>query len=618
MQPRWNPLVPVCALAACLIAAAPAQDPGTYTISTIAGTGVAGSDGDGGPAISAQLNYPAALFLRSNGDLYIGDTQNYWVRVLNSAGTISTVAGSDTYGFYGEGIAATMAQLHSPYAVTVDADGNFYIADTVNNVIRKVTGGIINTIAGTGDRGFGGDDGPAADAYLNAPTGLAIGPDGLLYIADSGNSRIRRIDADGNITTVAGNGSENYNGDGVLATEATLNRPGHIIFDNAGNLYIADTFNHRVRKIDTDGIITTVAGGGGFDGGFAGDGGPATSALLNYPRGVAVDGSGRVFISDSLNNRVRVVTENGNIYTIAGDGRYFDSGDGGPALSAQMRFPRQLVVTPAGEVIVADTDSSRIRKLTPDIQLPVISQDGAVTSAAFGGFPGVASGSWLEIYGRGLATHTRQWASQDFVDGRAPTTLGGTSVTIDGREAFVSYTSPGQVNVEVPNDVLPGTHDLVVHTSEGDSAAYALGVEAAKPGLLAPAQFEIGGKQYAAGVLADGATFALPEGALAGVASRAPRPGDAVTFYGVGFGPVAPLLNAGEVARRETALILPVAFFFGDAQGTVVYAGVAPGTLGLYQFNVIVPVTPAGDAVPLRFTLDGQAGSQTLFTPVGR
>ena len=259
MQPRWNRFVPVCALAACLTAVCLAQEPGTYTISTIAGTGVAGSDGDGGPAIDAQLNYPAGLFLRSNGDLYIGDTQNFQVRLLNTSGTLSTVAGSDTYGFFGEGVSATEAQLHSPYAITVDDNGNLYIADTVNNVIRKVTSGIINTIAGTGDRGFGGDDGPAVDAFLNTPTGLAIGPDGLLYIADTGNSRIRRIDADGNITTIAGNGSENYNGDGIPALDATLNRPGQIIFDSAGNLYIADTFNHRIRKIDTEGMISTVA-----------------------------------------------------------------------------------------------------------------------------------------------------------------------------------------------------------------------------------------------------------------------------------------------------------------------------------------------------------------------
>lgn len=618
MKPRWNCFIPLCALAACLPAVCLAEEPPVYTISTIAGTGIAGSGGDGGPGTSAQLNNPAGLFLRSNGDLYIADSQNFKIRLLSSGGTMTTVAGSGSPGFQGDGVSATSAELNSPYAVVVDSSGNLFIADSRNHLIRKVTSGTITTLAGTGDRGFAGDGSPATGAMLSLPTGLAIGPDGSLYIADTANSRIRRIGSDGNITTIAGNGIENYNGDGIPATDATLNRPGQIVFDSAGNLYVADTFNHRIRKIDPDGIISTVAGGGAFLGGFAGDGGPASSAVLNYPRGVAVDGSGRVFIADSLNNRIRMVTEDGNIHTIAGDGRYFDSGDDGPALKAQMRFPRQLAVTPEGKVIVADTDSSRIRLLTPQPQLPVISQDGAVTPAAFGGFAGAAPGSWLEIYGRDLAARTREWSAGDFVDDRAPTSLGGTSVTVGGREAFVSYASPGQVNVQVPSDVIPGTLDLVVHTGEGDSAAYSLEVADTEPGLLAPPQFSIGGKQYAVGVLADGTTFALPEGAIAGVASRAPRPGEVVTFYGVGFGPVAPLLAAGQVVRRETSLVLPLEVFFGDAPAEVTYAGLVPGSLGLYQINAIVPGVAAADAVPLRFTLDGQAGAQQLFTAVGR
>lgn len=605
-------MVALCVLAA----AAAAQNPPLYVLSTIAGTGVAGFSGDGGAGTEAQLNQPASIFLRPNGDLYIADTQNYRIRVLSSAQTMSTVVGDGTLGYRGDGGSATAARIGSVYGVTVDSAGAIYIADSSNNVIRKVSGGNISTVAGNGTRGYGGDGGDALKAFLALPTGIAIGPDGAVYFCDTLNHRVRRLGPDGKIATVAGNGDANFDQDGVVATSAALNLPSALAFDAAGNMYIADTFNHRIRKVDTNGVITTVAGGAGYGGGFAGDGGPATSARLNYPRGVAVDAAGRIFIADTFNNHIRVVMEDGRIHTIAGDGRYFDSGDGGLALLGQLRFPRALAVTPQGEILIAETDSSRIRKLTPLSQQPAISRNGVITAAAFGGSHTAAAGSWIEIYGSALGARTREWSEKDFVDGRAPVSLGGTSVTIGGREAFVSYVSPNQVNVQVPSDVLPGVHNLVVHTSQGQSAPYPLTVEASQPGVLAPAAFAIAGRQYAAGVLADGATFALPAGA--GLPARAPRPGEPVTFYGVGFGPVAPLLDAGHIARSATALVLPLEVYFGQARAVVTYAGIAPGTLGLYQINVIVPQIEAGDAVPLRFVVAGKAAAQQLYTAVGR
>ena len=257
-----------------------------------------------------------------------------------------------------------------------------------------------------------------------------------------------------------------------------------------------------------------------------------------------------------------------------------------------------------------DTDNHRIRQLTPIPQTPAINKDGVVSSSAFGGFRTAARGSWLEIYGSNLAQGTREWASSDFIDGKAPTTLRGTSVTIGGRSAFVSYVSPGQVNVQVPDSLPAGQYDVVVQSSLGSSTAYKVAVDDVQPGLFAPSSLQAGGKQYVGVILADGS--------LASLSSSKVRPGDTVTLYGIGFGSVAPNLAAGEIVRNANSVVLPLQVFFGDTAATVTYAGLAPGTLGLYQINVVVPSVAAGDAIPLSFKLNGASGAQTLYTVVGK
>jgi uncharacterized protein (TIGR03437 family) len=586
-----------------------AQAPTAFTINTIIGTGTAGATGDGAAAKDATINFATAMARGTNGTLYIADTFNNRIRSVQSDGVIRTVVGTGTRGFSGDGAAATAALISPPYGVAVDAAGNVYFSDSLNNIVRKVSAtGTITKLAGSGVQGFGGDGGNAVDALLNLPTSVAVDAAGNVYVSDTQNHRVRKITTDGKIATVLGTGQPNFSGDGEVGTLATIYHPEGLSLDSAGNLFVADTFNHRIRKMSNTGIVTTVAGNGTTA--FRGDGGQAKSASLYYPRGVFVDASGQILIADTFNNRIRMVTENGVIRTIAGNGRFSAVGDGGPATFAEFRFPRAVLGNGAGGYLVLDTDNQRIRQLNPVVQSPAVNRQGIVSSSAFGAFEQGARGAWLEIYGSNLSTDgAREWSSSDFVDGKAPTSLNGTSVTLGDQRAFVSYVSPGQVNVQVPDSLPAGEYDVVVQTNFGASAPTKVTVRDVQPGLFAPTSLRREGRQYA-GVI-------LPDGALVS-AEKAARPGETVTLYGTGFGSVAPQLAVGEIVRSANAVVLPFEVYFGDKPATVTYAGLAPGTLGLYQFNVVVPQVEAGDAVPLRFSLNGQAGTQMLFTTIAK
>ena len=365
-------------------------DAATGTISTIAGTGERGYGGDGGPATQAYLNHPRGVAVDGVGNLYIADDDNHRIRKVDAAtGTISTLAGTTEVR---DGGPATQAHLIHPLGVAVDADGHVYIADTENHRIRRVDAstGTISTFAGTGESGDGGDGGPASQAQLSEPEAVAVDGAGNLYIADSANQRIRRVDATtGTISTIAGSGHWDYGGDGGPATEAHLRHPRGVAVDGDGNLYISDSGNHCIRKVDAaTGTISTIAGTGEW--GYSGDGGPATRAQLGETVGVAVDGDGNVYIADPGSNRIRKVdAATGIISTFAGTGEWGYSGDGGPATQAHFEEPHGVALDGDGHLYIADFHNHRIRRV--DAFTETISTIAGTGEWDYGGDGGLAT-----------------------------------------------------------------------------------------------------------------------------------------------------------------------------------------------------------------------------------
>lgn len=342
------------------------------TIGTLAGT-TAGLAGDGGPATQAQLNGVRGVALAADGRLLIADTENRRVREVSASGTISTIAtipapaAPPTFG--GPPITSPTGLSGKPGGVAYDRSGQPLVVDTTGHFVGRIgANNAVTIIAGTRNAaGFSGDGGPATSARLNAPTGIAVASDGAILIADTGNSRIRRIGTNGVISTIAGDGTPGFSGDGGQARSAGLNGPQGVSVAADGSILIADTGNNRIRRIDGGGVITTVAGGPSA--GFSGDGDAATTAALNAPTGVAPLRLGGFVIADTSNDRLRRVTPLGTIFTIAGGARGL-AGDGGPASAAQLNGPRTLTPNGAGGFVVADTGNSRIRGLASDGVLP--------------------------------------------------------------------------------------------------------------------------------------------------------------------------------------------------------------------------------------------------------
>jgi sugar lactone lactonase YvrE len=335
--------------------------PTSGLLATIAGNGTQGYSGDGGAATNSQLRSPFGVTADATGNVFLTDGNNQRIREVGTNGIITTAAGNGTPGYSGDGGAATNARLYAPYGVAVDAFGNLFIADTENYRIRRVTtNGVITTVAGNGTPGYSGDGGAATNARLYAPKGVAVDAFGNLFIADIGN--IREVSTNGVITTVAGNATIGFSGDGGAATNARLNMPNGVAVDTFGNLFIADTGNNRIREVSTNGFITTVAGNGAL--GYSGDGGTATNARLYAPSGVAVDAFGDLFIADAHNNRIREVTTFGLVTTVAGNGTIGYSGDGSEAINARLNMPSAVAVDTAGDLLVADSGNFRVRRVT--------------------------------------------------------------------------------------------------------------------------------------------------------------------------------------------------------------------------------------------------------------
>lgn len=525
-------------------------------VSVVAGSGSYNFWGDGGPAGKARFNRPSGITRDAVGALYIADTSNHRIRRMGADGILYTVAGTGTAGTAGEGGPGLAAQLSAPEALVADRFGNLYIADTGNHRIRKLdAAGTLRTIGGTGRRGFSGDNGPATLAQLDSPGGIALDADGNLCIADTGNHVIRRISPDGRITTLAGNGNRGYAGDGGPPLLAGLDSPRGVAVDSAGNLFISDTGNHRIRRVST---------GGGFGAGIINTYPSNSAAIWKQPRGLAVDDSGNLFLADAADQRIFLIEPAGRIAAIAGDGWPGFLGEAAPALSARIDTPLGLIVDAGGNLYFADSGNNRIRKLTPNVEIaPPPSLDAPLTVVnAASLLPGpVARGEMVTLFGTGLAA-----------DGAV------TEVLFDGHPAALFFVQSTQINLQVPYSIgNVASSELQVRLNGAIRARIQTGVVDSNPGL-----FTTGG-----GI---GQVAALNEdGTLNSAANAAPR-GSIVILYATGEGALSPPLGDGQPAGASPSFpVLPVSLRIGDYPADILYAGSAPGFAGLMQVNARVP-----------------------------
>jgi uncharacterized protein (TIGR03437 family) len=572
-------------LVCMLLAAGPAWSQNTIT--TLAGDGFSGYSGDGLQASSAALNHPRGIAIDSAGMIYIADVDNHRIRRVTPAGIISTFAGNGAYGFSGDGNLAFYASFSNVMGLALDPSGNLYIADSSNQRIRKVTAnGNVTTIAGTGGSGsFSGDGGPATAATLNTPTSMVFDAAGNLYFADSSNQRIRRIGTDGIITTIAGNGLEGFSGDGGFATSASMDFPLGLARDQAGNLYFADGNNNRIRKISAAGIISTFVGNG--SGHFAGDGGMAFSASINIPSDVAIDNAGNMYIADSGNNRVRKVDPSGIITTVAGTGTDGFSGDGGPASQAMLSFPWGVITDAAGAVYIADRVNSRIRKIAGALVTLAPTLDGtAVNGATFVKNVAIAPGAIVTIFGTNLADGVAIASGAPY-----PTVLGTTRVTFNGIAAPLFYVSAGQINAQAPFEMGVGSASIQVTRGTTVSPLGSVTVANVSPGIF------ILDQTTAQGAILH-ANYAIVGG------NSPARTGETLQVYATGLGALQVPVRSGDPSPVALTLSLPIVRI-GGVFSTVVYSGLAPGFAGLYQVNVTVPPGLTTGNLPMQITING-------------
>jgi uncharacterized protein (TIGR03437 family) len=613
-------------------AACQAQAPPAYTITTVAGNCQiqpcqGNYAGDEGPALNAFLFGPSDVIVDSSGNIYISDTVNNRIRVVCAAGqtipacsglatgNINTVAGDGADGYLGDGGLATAAELSSPTEIAFSTNANLYIADPGNWVIREVkSSGNITTVAGDNSlgAGFSGDFGSALNAQFAYPTGVAVDTAGNIYVADSTGNVVRVVCANqtpvachglaaGDINTFAGNFDKgaSYTGDNGPASNALLNDPVAVLLDPAGNLYIADTGNNAIRMVNPSGIITTVAGDGTGNAGYVGDKGPATKAELSGPKGIALDSSNNLYIADTGNSVIRMVSAgNGYIYTIAGDGTSGYAGDGGAAVNAKLSFPSGVAAS-GGMVYIADTSNNLVRMLTPPAQVPSIGAGGVVNDANY--TAPVAPGSIAAVFGT-------FYLAAGSSDTELPllSSLQNLSFEVNGgSEVPLYYVSSGQANIQVPWELAGQSTATLTPTLNGTAGA----AQKVSLAAFAPAIFTLNSQGTGAGAILD-SSYNLVDASNPAIAGTT-----TILIYCTGLGQVSANQPATGAPASLTALAptsTPATVTIGEVTEAASFAGLAPGFVGLYQVNALVPAgTAAGNSVPVSISIGG-ATSNTV------
>ncbi len=563
------------------------------TLVTIVGEVSFNFHGDGGPATSAALNEPIGVTVDTGGNLWIADLGNYRVRKVTSNGFISTVAGGNITD-----------ALQGPAAVTLDSAGTLYIADRPNCQIRRLpVNGTLQMFAGTGTPGNAGDGGPAVLAQLYNPSGLTIDGFGNLIVSDTANSRVREIQPSGYIASFAGTNVQGYSGNFSSALSAQFTVPTGLCTGPDGVVYIVDTGNHMLRRVSLDGTISAVAGIG-FQG-YTGDGGPALNARLSSPRGCAVDTIGDIFIADMANHAIRVVTPDGNISTLAGNGNPGFSGDGGPAAQALLQTPYGVAVDSQGNVYVADTGNNRIRRLTPSV--PLLGE--ATQTLGFGNAASllsgaVASGSIISLFGSGLGPLNALTATLQSPTILA-TQLGQTKVLFDNTPAALFYVQDSQINAQVPFETAGhSTVKMQVLVNGITIGSTSVSIAAAAPGIFT----WNGGTGPAIALNADGS--------LNGAATPAAQ-SSTVIVYGTGGGSTNPAGVDGRIpGTHQTALVLPVSATVGGQPASVTWAGDASGNPGMTEFDVVIPSNALSGPQPIVVTIAGSSSQNGVVVYV--
>jgi uncharacterized protein (TIGR03437 family) len=569
-----------------------------------------GYAGDDGPARKALLALAdlqnecdpnrfeqiSHIALDPSGALYVADTANQRIRRIASSGIITTFAGIGerlpvdsrtcvpTVSAIGDGASAALARLFHPTGIAWHPNGALILADQGNNRIRQISSsGIITTIAGNGLHAFYAPQIPATSSGLDWPTAVAVDAAGVIYFSELHSGRVARIGPDGRLATVAGSGIPGFNGDAGPATNIRLSNPTGIALDSNGALYIADQGNHRIRKVTPDGSLTTIAGGAA---GFAGDGGAATAARLDRPADVKLDGCGNLFVADMNNHRVRRIDPSGVITTVAGDGVPLRGSDGVPAGTSSLSLPSGLVVDSAGDVFVVDWGNYLVRRITFRA-LPVITSNGVLNSASLAPGP-ISPGSLFSIFGSNLATSS--------IDDSV-------SVRVNGVLAPPTYISPGQINAQLPYATPAGEISFEVSTPAGSSPPEYASVANAAIGI-----FVYSGTARAICLNQDNS--------LNGAANPEAR-GRVLTVFLTGIGRVTPEIASGESAPldRLHKAVASASATLGGIDAQIQFLGLTPGFVGLAQANVLIPdaVSP-GAEVPLVLRTGDQSSNATVVS----